>query len=106
MEGADNNDMNDAGPPTVEISVFVQDELGLHARPAARVTQVAQDFEAEVTLVHGSMRADAKSILDVLSLAAPRGATLTVLCSGGDAKEAAEALGVLFSQSLLDGGSA
>jgi phosphocarrier protein len=109
MEEANNGNTARPGmdsPDTVEISVFVQDELGLHARPAARVSQLAQDFEADVTIVHGSMRADAKSILDVLSLAAPRGATLTVLCSGRDAGEAAAALGNLFSQSLLDGGSA
>lgn len=111
MEGADKekDSTGDAARhtlPMVEITVFVQDELGLHARPAARVTRVAQDFEAEVTLIHGTMQADAKSILDILSLAVPRGATLKILCSGRDASDAAEALGNLFSRSLLGGGAA
>ena len=90
---------------TVEVSVFVHDDLGLHARPAARVTQTAQQFEADVTLILGSMRADAKSILDVLSLAAPRGTTLRVLCAGQDAQEAADALAGLFTNSLLGRGA-
>ena len=86
-----------------EVTVFVHDDLGLHARPAARVAQAAQQFEADVTLVLGPMRVDAKSILDVLSLAAPRGATLTVCCAGPDADKAAQALAGLFSRSLLGG---
>ena len=89
----------------VEVPVFVHDDLGLHARPAARVTQAAQQFECEVTLIFGPMRVDAKSILDVLSLAAPRGANLTVLCDGPDAEEAARALSDLFARSILGGGA-
>ena len=98
-------DVSGDAPSTVEVSVFVHDDLGLHARPAARVTQTAQQFEAEVTLILGTMRADAKSILDVLSLAAPRGTTLRVQCAGQDAQEAAAALSGLFTQSLLGRGA-
>ncbi len=91
--------------PTVESSVIIHDELGLHARPAAKLAQVAQQFEAEITLVHGELAADAKSILDVLSLAATRGSVLTLRCKGQDAPSATQALTLLFQNALISGGA-
>lgn len=80
----------------VERTLVIRDELGLHARPAARLARAAQQFEAEITLEYGQMIVDAKSILDILSLAAGRGASLILRCSGEDATSAAEAMEELF----------
>lgn len=82
-------------------TVFVRDELGLHARPAAKLAQAAQQYQSRITLEHEDMIADAKSILDILSLAAGRGASLTLRCTGEDARKAAENLEALFSVELL-----
>lgn len=87
----------------VEVTVFVQDSLGLHARPAARLALLAQQFQAEVHLEHAGRRANAKSILDILSLAAARGTSLTLSCNGTDAHEASAALEELFRTSLFSG---
>jgi phosphocarrier protein HPr len=76
----------------------IQNELGLHARAAARMVQVARNFAAEVRLIKDNAQVDAKSILDVLSLAAPRGTTVTLLAVGPDAEEALRALGELIEQ--------
>lgn len=81
----------------VETKVFIRDELGLHARPAARLAQAAQRFQSRITLEHDNMIVDAKSILDILSLAAGRGASLTLRCQGQDADAAAKTLEELFS---------
>lgn len=87
---------NDAG--VVEKTVFITGELGLHARPAARLAQTAQQFESRITLELEGLQADAKSILDILSLAASRGVSLTLRCDGIDAALAAEKVAEVFSE--------
>lgn len=89
--------------PHITIPVVIRDELGLHARPAARLAQAAQGFESEILLYGGQGVADAKSILDILSLAAGFGSRLTLECRGEDAQEAAEALRLLFESPLIQG---
>ena len=63
---------------------------GLHARPAARLAQEAQRFTAEISLRSDDASADAKSMLDILSL--PEESRITLLASGDDARQALEAL--------------
>jgi phosphocarrier protein len=82
----------------VEEVIFIKSELGLHARPAARLVQAAQQFEAHITLEYEGTTADGKSILDLLSLAAGKGASLTLRCHGADAALAAETIREVFSE--------
>ena len=86
---------------------------GLHARPAALLVQKARGFSAEVALVlisapEGSgaepgTRVDAKNVLDVMFLAAPKGAQLDLEASGPDAAGAAEAIAALFAGGFQGG---
>lgn len=76
--------------------VTVLDDLGLHARPAANLAKLAQNFEADISICLDGQTADAKSILDILSLAAARDSELELTCRGRDAKGACEALTKLF----------
>jgi phosphocarrier protein len=80
----------------LEKEVIVRDEIGLHARPAARLAQAAQEFAAEVRLQYGDMSVDAKSVLDILSLSAARGAALIIRAKGADAERAITALEEIF----------
>ncbi|MCP3956198.1 MAG: HPr family phosphocarrier protein [Desulfobacterales bacterium] len=50
--------------------------LGLHARSAARIVQVTQNARAAVRVAHGSLEADATSVIDILTLACAVGETL------------------------------
>ena len=77
--------------------VIVASENGLHARPAGRIAQEAQAFEADISLVHDDQQADAKSILDILTLAAGPGNIIELRASGADAKDALERLEQLFA---------
>jgi phosphocarrier protein HPr len=77
--------------------VFVRNELGLHARPAGQLAQAAQGYSSEVRLVHGDQKVDAKSILDILTLALPRGAVLRLEAEGPDAEAALQHLESLFN---------
>jgi phosphocarrier protein len=88
-------------PGQVERVVHVSDELGLHARPAARLAQAAQEFQSRITLEYADMTVDAKSILDILTLAAGKGAALTLRCQGTDAASAAARLTSIFSPSSV-----
>lgn len=76
----------------VEIKAVIANEQGLHARPAARLAQEAQRWCADVVLVLDDQEVDAKSILDILTLAAPKGSELVIRALGEDAADAAKAL--------------
>jgi len=60
--------------------------LGLHARAAAQLVQVANRYKSEVTLLCEGQKANAKSIMGVLMLAAAQGMQVTVTCKGEDAQ--------------------
>jgi phosphocarrier protein HPr len=60
--------------------------LGLHARAAAQLVQVANRYKSEVTLMCEGQKANAKSIMGVLMLAAAQGMEVTVTCKGDDAQ--------------------
>ena len=85
--------------------VHVTNELGLHARPAALLAQTAQRFEAELFFSASGREANAKSILDILSLAATKGTTLLLCGRGPDAAEAVEALAALVRKQFRENGS-
>ena len=69
--------------------------LGLHARAAARLVQVAGRFHSRIFLSKDGRRVDAKSILGVLMLAAAHGDRLVLAADGGDEQEAVDALTTL-----------
>ena len=81
---------------TVTADVRVRNELGLHARPAAQLAQTAQRFEADIVLAVDGQEVDAKSILDVLTLAAPGGSDLCIRATGADARQAVDDLLDMF----------
>ena len=88
---------------TVEAQVLVHDALGLHARPAGRIVMAARKYACAISLVLGEYEADAKSILDILTLAVPSKTLLTVRCQGEDAAEACACLCRLFAPGNGDG---
>jgi phosphotransferase system HPr (HPr) family protein len=65
---------------------------GLHARPAELLARTALKFQSHVELINGSLRADAKSILHLISLGAPQGTQLTIEAVGDDAQQAVDAI--------------
>ena len=68
--------------------VPLTNQYGLHARPASRIVGIASRYQSEVRLSSGAGRAvNAKSILEVLTLAAGPGARLTIRAEGEDADQ-------------------
>jgi phosphocarrier protein len=80
-----------------EADIVLVNKLGLHARPSAKVSQLASSFKSEVWLARGTRKINAKSIMGVMMLAAPHGASLTVSAQGVDEAQAVEALCGLFA---------
>jgi len=68
--------------PQAEIEIT--NKLGLHARAAAKLTQMASSFAAEVWMSRGERRVNAKSIMGVMMLAAGKGSRITVETEGTD----------------------
>ncbi len=78
--------------------VEITNPLGLHLRAANRLSQLAQQFDAQVCVHWNGRQADAKSILDLLTLGAEAGTFIEFEASGADSEEAAEALVNLVAQ--------
>ena len=73
-------------------SVKVANQLGLHARAAARFVHLASRFQSHVKVTHGSQTMDGKSIMGILLLAAATGSVLTLSTDGEDEQAALDAL--------------
>ena len=74
------------------IDVTIVNQLGMHARAAARFVHLASSFQAAITVQRRGRSVDGKSILGLLLLAAARGTTITISASGPDETEAVTAL--------------
>ena len=71
-------------------------KTGLHMRPAGRIMELAARFKSNIRLGCADRSANAKSILELLSLAAPPGAELVLEAEGSDAEEALNAIEALI----------
>jgi phosphocarrier protein len=78
-------------------TVTVVNELGMHARAAAKFVHLAGRYRARVRVSRHGRDMDGKSILGILLLAAPRGSTITIVTDGDDEQAAIDALVGLVS---------
>jgi phosphocarrier protein HPr len=78
-------------------SITVVNQLGLHARAAAKFVHMAARYESQIRVGRESRVMDGKSIMGILLLAAARGTTLTISAEGPDEIAAVEALCALVA---------
>lgn len=83
-----------------EITLTVRHKVGLHARPAALFVQTAKKFNCDIAATCGERQANAKSILNVLTLGANQGAVISIRAEGDDATQALEALEALVESNF------
>ena len=76
----------------------IVNELGLHARAATKLVQLASRFGADVELEKEGQRANAKSVMGVLLLCGAKGTRVTVHAEGDDARAAVDAIGALINE--------
>ncbi|MDZ4659113.1 MAG: HPr family phosphocarrier protein [Bythopirellula sp.] len=78
--------------PCAQRTVVIQNEQGLHARPAQLLARMALTFESKIEIVCRGQRVDAKSILHLLTLGAVPGTELVIEAHGPDAEAALDAI--------------
>ena len=75
-----------------ETKIILTNEVGLHARPAAKFVKLAAGFKSKIKVRKGENEADAKSITSILFLDAKRGEEITIWAQGEDSNLAVESL--------------
>jgi phosphocarrier protein len=84
-------------------AVTVVNQLGMHARAAAKFVHLATRFQAHVRVARDRREMDGKSIMGILLLAAPRGSTITISAEGADEGDAVAALVDLVQSGFGEG---
>jgi phosphocarrier protein HPr len=89
----------DEGPVATR-TVVVTNRMGMHARPAAMIATLARKFDANVEIVKGNERVNARDVWQLLMLVAAKGETLVLEASGSEAQAALDAVEQLFARNF------
>ena len=79
-------------------TITIQNKLGIHARAAMKIIDLAGRFHSNIDIEYQQKCIDAKDMLNVMSLAVPKGDTITLIISGDDAEQAMEAMTSLINR--------
>ncbi len=81
----------------MERHLVIKNRLGLHARAAAKMVQLSNEFSSDLVIRFDQEEIDGKSILNILTLACPVGSQIVLRAEGSDAERLLEAM-----QRLID----
>lgn len=76
----------------MEKKIVIQNETGIHARPAGIIVKEAAKFKSAVTIEKGGKEYNAKSIMSLMTMAAKKGEEITIKVNGEDEAQAMDAL--------------
>tara|TARA_B100000965_G_scaffold406208_1_gene443949 strand:+ start:7636 stop:7902 length:267 start_codon:yes stop_codon:yes gene_type:complete len=76
----------------IEKKIKITNKLGLHARAAAKIVTLTNKFQSNIIIFNQDKEADAKSIMKILMLAAPKGTEVTITAKGKDELKAINSL--------------
>ena len=82
--------------------ITVNNEVGLHARPATFFIQKANEYKCSIWVEKDERRVNAKSLLGVLSLGIVKGTSITIIADGSDEEEAVTALTALIASDFAE----
>lgn len=82
----------------LENTFLIKNKLGLHARAATVLAQLAVQFDASITLFQDEKEAAGDSVLALMLLESSQGKEVKVVCEGPDAEHALHAVGQLIAQ--------
>lgn len=86
----------------VSKEIVVQNQVGLHARPATFFIQKANEYSSSIWISKDERKVNAKSLLGVLSLGITRGTAVTLTADGADEEAALEALDKLIASNFAE----
>jgi len=93
-----------AAPPVLTRAVTIGNKRGLHARAAAKLATLAEQFNASVEVQRDGQIVSARSIMGLMMLGAGLGATIELRAQGWDAREALDALAGLVESGFNESG--
>ena len=82
--------------------VVINNQVGLHARPATFFIQKANEFKSSILVEKEERRVNAKSLLGVLSLGIVKGTPITIIADGSDEDEAIATLSALIDSDFSE----
>ena len=82
--------------------VVIDNQVGLHARPATFFIQKANEFKSSIWVEKEERRVNAKSLLGVLSLGIVKGTAITIIADGSDEEEAIATLSALIDSDFSE----
>ena len=82
--------------------VTINNQVGLHARPATFFIQKANEFKSVIWVEKDDRRVNAKSLLGVLSLGIVKGTTISIIADGVDEEQAVETLADLIDREFVE----
>ena len=82
--------------------VVINNQVGLHARPATFFIQKTNEFKSSIWVEKEERRVNAKSLLGVLSLGIVKGTTITIIADGSDEEEAIATLSALIDSDFSE----
>jgi phosphocarrier protein len=77
--------------------IEIINKLGLHARASSKLVQTAIQFKAEIFIERNGRKANAKSIMSLMMLAATKGSQVNLICDGSDEELALQQVSELFA---------
>ena len=72
----------------IKRSAIVPNQKGLHARAAAQIVSLSNEFSCKISIAHGDKKAPSLSLITLLTLDAPQGSKLTVISEGPESEQA------------------
>lgn len=81
----------------IEKNILVSNTKGLHARAATKLAKLAMQFSATLSIEANGKKADCKSVMSILLLAASTGTLVTICADGSDEQAALTAIEALFA---------
>ncbi len=82
--------------------VTINNQVGLHARPATFFIQKANEFKSNIWIEKDDRKVNAKSLLGVLSLGIVKGTSVNLIADGSDEKEALNTLAALIASDFSE----
>lgn len=94
----DSTDTTSAAQKPLTKELVVQNKMGIHARPAAMIVRITNNFKADVFVEKDDEQVNGKSIMGLMMLAAGKGSKVRFLATGGDAAQMLAELEALFAR--------
>ena len=91
------------GASSVRRAFEIKNKLGLHARAAVQVVQLATKYDAEISVTKEGQTVNGKSIIGLMMLAAAKGQEIEVAAEGSEAEQFMDALAALINRYFDEG---